>query len=165
MNDKRTLTPAQEKVRKHMVSPFLMRLFLFAKIPLGWLSGMKVVELDTAHAVTTIKYKWLNQNPFKSMYFASQSMAAELSTGALALLAMEGTNPKIKAIITGNNAEFVKKAKERIYFHCEMGQEIFDATDTAKTSEEPIVIKVRTEGKTKNGTLVSVFHFNWIFSK
>jgi len=35
--------------------------------------------------VATVKHRWLNQNPFNSMYFAVQAMAAELTTGALVM--------------------------------------------------------------------------------
>ena len=36
---------------------------------------------------STVKHRWINQNPFNSMYFAVQAMAAELSTGALVMIA------------------------------------------------------------------------------
>ena len=32
-------------------------------------------------AIVTVRHKWFNQNPFKSMFWAVQGMAAELSTG------------------------------------------------------------------------------------
>jgi hypothetical protein len=35
--------------------------------------------------VVSVKHRWINQNPFNSMYFAVQAMAAELATGALVM--------------------------------------------------------------------------------
>ena len=33
--------------------------------------------------ITKVKFGWLNQNPFNSMFWAVQGMAAEFSTGFL----------------------------------------------------------------------------------
>lgn len=162
-NTRHIFTPAQKKFCKQFLSPWKVGLFLLVKLPMGWLSGMKILEISDERAVTTVKHRWLNQNPFGSMYFAVQAMAAELSTGVLALAATKGVKPRILTIITENQAEFVKQAKERIYFSCEEGQKILEAVEQAKNSEEAVVARVRVEGKTKNGTLVSVFHFSWNF--
>jgi hypothetical protein len=35
------------------------------------------------------KHRWINQNPFNSMYFAVQAMAAELATGALVMFQIQ----------------------------------------------------------------------------
>ncbi|UXP30808.1 DUF4442 domain-containing protein [Reichenbachiella agarivorans] len=154
---------AQTKFTRQFLSPWKLRLFLLTKLPMGWLSGMKVTEINEQKAVTTVNHRWLNQNPFGSMYFAVQAMAAELSTGVLALTAVQGEKKKILAIIVENRAEFVKQAKERIYFSCTEGQKVLAAVDQAKRSKEPITVSLHVEGKTKNGTLVSVFHFSWNF--
>ena len=112
-----------------MLNAWLFRLFLFFKIPLGWASGMKVIELEADHATTTVAHRWLNQNPFRSMYFAVMAMAAELSTGALALMAIEGIKPSIALIIVGMEAEFIKRATTRVKFTCSEGQQVFEAIE------------------------------------
>lgn len=158
-----TYTEKQKKFCAQFLNPWKLRLYLLAKLPMGWISGMKVLEINEDRAVTTVKHSWLNQNPFGSMYFAVQAMAAELSTGVLALTATRGVKPRILTIITANDAEFVKQAKERIYFSCEGGQQILAAVEEAKNSTENVTVSVKVEGKTKNGTLVSAFHFSWSF--
>ena len=70
------------KILKH---PFKFRLFLFYKLPAAFFSGVRIREVHENKCVTSVPYKWLTQNPFRSTYFASLAMAAELSTGALAL--------------------------------------------------------------------------------
>ena len=40
--------------------------FLFFKLPSAWWSGVRLKELSDQHAVATVKYRWANQNPFKS---------------------------------------------------------------------------------------------------
>ncbi len=146
-----------------MLNAWIFRSFLFFKIPLGWASGMKVIELEADHATTTVAHRWLNQNPFKSMYFAVMAMAAELSTGALALMAIEGSKPSIASIIVGMDAEFVKKATSKVKFTCCEGKNVFDAVAKCKESGASETVKLRTEGKTADGTLVAVFHFTWSF--
>src|SRR4051812_43605267 len=59
--------------------------FMFSKLPSAWVCGVRVRELDEQHCVVSVPYKWLSQNPFKSIYFACQAMAAEMSTGLLSM--------------------------------------------------------------------------------
>lgn len=160
-----TLSPKQEHFRKRMLNSWLFRAYLFAKIPLGWASGMKVIELDADHASTTVAHRWLNQNPFKSMYFAVMAMTAELSTGALALMAVEDIRPGVALIITGMEAEFLKRATSRVTFTCKEAVRVFDAVEKCLTTGESETVKLRTEGKTADGTVVAVFHFTWSFKQ
>jgi hypothetical protein len=59
--------------------------FYFFKLPAAFICGVRVKKLDEKECVATVKHRWINQNPFNSMYFAVQAMAAELSTGALVM--------------------------------------------------------------------------------
>lgn len=160
-----TLTPAQEAFRKKMLNVWLFRTFAFFKVPMGWLSGMRLAELTTERAVATQPFKWFNMNPFKSTYFAVQSMAAELSTAAIGLLAIEGNNPSIATIIIDMKAEFPKKATGRVTFTCEDGQKIFEAVERAKSAGEASTTTAKTVGTMADGTVVSVFEFTWSFKQ
>lgn len=160
-----TLSPLQARYRKRMLNAWIFRTFLLFKIPLGWASGMKVIELEQEHATTTVAHRWLNQNPFRSMYFAVMTMAAELSTGAIALMAIEGIKPGIASIIVGMEGEFVKRATSRVKFTCSEGNHVFEAVERCIQSGESETVKLRTEGKTADGTLVAVFHFTWSFKQ
>ncbi len=126
---------------------------------------MKLIELSPDHAVSTIPFKWLNINPFKSTYFAVQSMAAELSTAALAMLAIEGKDPSIALIIINTEAEFPKKATDRIKFTCEDGPAFFEAVERCISTDEPTTVKAKTIGRMPDGTIVSTFHFTWSFKQ
>ena len=35
----------------------------------------------------------------------------------------------------------------------------------AEATDEPVAVKMRTEGKMKDGTTVAVFHFTWSFKQ
>jgi len=161
--EKRGLSSAQEKFRKNMLNGWLFRSYALMQVPMGWIAGMKLLVLNPEKAVSTLPFKWLSKNPFKSMYFAVQSMAAELSTAGLALLAIEGQKPSIATIIIDMDGEFPKRATERVYFTCVDGEKVFAAIEACKASGEAVSARLKTEGKMKDGTLVSVFHFTWSF--
>jgi hypothetical protein len=161
----RTLSAAQESFRKKMLNPILFRTFSLLKVPAGGISGMKLTELSTERAVATLPFKKLNQNPFQSIYFAVQSMAAELSTAAIGLMAIEGQSPSIATIIIDMKAEFPKKATGNIKFVCEDGGKIFDAVDECIATGEAKTITAKTTGTMADGTIVSVFYFTWSFKQ
>ncbi len=156
-----TLTDSQERFRKRFLSPILFRFYVLFNVPAGFIAGMKLVELEADHAVSTIPFKWLNINPFRSTYFAVQSMAAELSTAALAMLAIEGKNPSVALIIINTEGEFPKKATQRICFSCEDGPAFFEAVERCITTNESTTVKAKTVGKMPDGTVVSTFYFTW----
>lgn len=53
--------------------------FLFFKLPSAWWTGVRVTEIVNTKCEVCVTHKWFNQNPFNSMYFAVQAMAAELT--------------------------------------------------------------------------------------
>ena len=59
--------------------------FLFFKLPAAWWTGVRLRFMDDEKAVVSVTHRWINQNPFKSMFWAVQGMAAELSTGAMVM--------------------------------------------------------------------------------
>jgi ferredoxin-NADP reductase len=165
MNDieenKLELTPQQEQFRRKIVSPLNFWWFLLTGVPAGWIAGMRLKALKATEATTSIPFKFLNKNPFKSIYFAVQSMAAELSTAALVLLHCHGYKPSIAYIIVDLEAKFVKKATGRTFFTCEGGHLVKDAVDHCLTTGEPAVVSLKTIGKMADGTVVSEFVFSW----
>lgn len=166
--DTATLDIDQErlaKIQKKLTNPLLMPLFLFAKLPLGFMAGLRVKTIDSSRCQTTVPYGWRTQNPFRSTYFAAQSMAAELSTGALAMVAVELAPASVAMLITDLDAQFGKKATDISTFTCEAGDEIFAAVAKTCQTGEPVTAKVLTVGHMPDGTEVSRFHFTWSFKK
>lgn len=155
------LTAQQEEFRKKIASPLNFWWFLLTGVPAGWIAGMRLRELKATGAVTSIPFKFLNKNPFKSIYFAVQSMAAELSTAALVLLHCHGYKPSIAYIIIDLEAKFVKKATGRTFFTCEGGQLVKNAVNQCLATGEPSIVKLKTIGKMADGTVVSEFVFSW----
>lgn len=160
-----TLTDAEKKFVKRITNPFMFRLYLLYKLPLAFVSGMKITELSKEHAVATINYKWLTQNPFRSTYFAALAMAAEASNGVLALLAVEGRKPSVAVIIVDMKAQFIKKATDLTTFTCNDGHLLFEAADKAAETGEATSATVKTIGRSKDGTVVAEFELTWSFKR
>lgn len=157
--------PAAEKVRRRMLSPFWMRSFFLAKLPLAWVAGLRVRSLDARSCTATVPYGWRTTNPFRSTYFAAQAMAAELSTGALAMLATELAPRPVAMLIVGLEASFEKKATGLTAFTCEAGPEIFAAVERTLETGEPATVRAETIGRQKDGTVVARFAFTWSFKR
>ena len=65
------------------ISPSKLNIFLMFKLPAAYFTGVRAKHLDDTTCIVSVKHRWINQNPFKSMFWAVQGMAAELSTGAM----------------------------------------------------------------------------------
>ena len=93
-------------------------------LPSAFLCGVRVKHIDAEYCRVHVRHKWINKNPFKSMFWAVQGMAAELSTGALIIMKIKKLNRNISMLVIKNEAQFTKKAKGQIIFSCTQGQEI-----------------------------------------
>jgi len=146
-------------------SPFLYRLFLIQKLPIAWVSGLRVHKVDKESARVNIKFRYLNKNPFKSMYFACQAMAAEMSTGLLAMGCLDSQPEKISMLVLDLNCEFSKKAVGNIQFVCEDGIKVQSAVQMAVDSNEGVVCVMQSKGIDEQGDCVSTFNITWSFKR
>jgi hypothetical protein len=142
-------------------SPSKFNMFTMIKLPSVWLMGVRVKKLDAQHCMVSVKHRWLNQNPFKSMFWAVQGMAAELSTGALVISYIEESKQKISMLVANNKASFTKKATGRINFSCTDGDKIKAAIDAAVATGEGQTCWMKSIGTNKDGIVVSEFDFEW----
>lgn len=143
------------------VTPNKLNKFLMFKLPSAFLCGVKLKELTSEKAVVAVRYKWINQNPFRSMYFAVQSMAAELSTGALVIAKIQESRREISMLVTNHEGEFTKKATGRIRFICEDGSLIDNAlAETIKTGEGQKIV-MKSVGHDQENEIVSTYKFEW----
>jgi hypothetical protein len=76
------------------ILPSKLNTFLMLKLPSAWISGVRVKKISKSECEVGVKHRWINQNPFNSMYFAVQAMAAEMSTGALVMLHIKESGEK-----------------------------------------------------------------------
>lgn len=142
-------------------TPRKVNLFNLVKLPLAYLGGVRVRIITETEVVVSIKHRWMNQNPFKSMFWAAQGMAAEMPTGVLVMKEIAASNHKISMLVTRQEAQFFKKATGRVLFSCTGGLEIRNAINASIKTGEGQVIVLTSEGKNEDGVLVSKFHFHW----
>ncbi|UZH55341.1 DUF4442 domain-containing protein [Salinimicrobium tongyeongense] len=143
------------------VSSKKLNSFLMFKLPSAWLCGVRVKEIDQNHCHTTVKHRWINQNPFNSLYFAVQAMAAELSTGALVMTSIRASKKPISMLVAQNKAKFTKKATGKISFICNDAHLISAAIEEAIKTGEGQTFWMRSHGVNEDGQEVSVFEFEW----
>src|SRR5665213_3245245 len=132
---------------------FKFRLYLFYKLPAAFFSGVRVKEINEGECITSVPFKWLTQNPFRSTYFASLAMAAELSTGTIALSNVYKRKPSISMLVVKMEANYFKKAIGRIYFTCEQGKEVAAVIDEAVASGGGKSIIAKSTGRNKSGEI------------
>ena len=125
------------------------------------ISGVRITHLDENKSIAVVPYRWRNKNPFQSMYFAVQSMAAELSTAAPVFMALKGVDKNIAFIIVDLKAEFAKKAQSRVSFTCLDYQKIHQAVAQLDAENDSVAVTVTTTGRDAGGDEVAVFHFTW----
>lgn len=131
------------------------------KLPSAYLTGVRVKSIDENSCTTTVKHRWINQNPFRSVFWAVQGMAAELSTGAMVMSAIHASGRDISMLVANNKGSFSKKAKGRIYFECKDGQLIQEVIQKAIATGEGQTCWMKSIGKDTAGDVVSVFEFEW----
>ncbi|MEN8187836.1 MAG: DUF4442 domain-containing protein [Bacteroidota bacterium] len=135
--------------------------FLFFKLPSAFLSGVRVSSINNSEAIATVKHKWINQNPFKSMYWATQGMASELVTGILVMQEIERSRKKISMLVTSQNGEFYKKARGKITFICKDGRKVKDVVEKAIETGEGQSLVLTAEGFDEEYETVSKFTYHW----
>lgn len=158
-------TPRQIKLLNQLKNPLKFRLFTLLQVPAARIAGLQMEKIDGKECTTSIPFKFLNKNPFKSIYFAVQSMAAEFSTAALALLELKRYQESVAFIVVNIEGEFSKKATGKTFFTCEMGEEFKSAIQKTIETGEAVTVRAKTIGKMKDGTEVSTFYFTWSFKK
>lgn len=132
---------------------------------MGLVSGIKLIQLDEEKSVSEVPFRWCNKNPFNSMYFAVQSMAAELSTAAPVMLALKGSDADIALIIVDLKADFAKKAQSKITFTCMEYDKIYNAVTQLKQADDTATVNVKTIGRDIDGNEVATFYFTWSFKR
>lgn len=143
------------------MTPKKINTFTMFKLPSAWLSGVRVKEIDKSCCRVSVKHRWINQNPFNSMYFAVQAMAAELSTGALVMSHITKSGKKISMLVANNNSSFTKKATGRITFSCNDGNVLEKAIQDTIATGEGQTFWMKSVGVNEEGIKVSEFNFEW----
>lgn len=157
-----TDTPQAAAFRRQVLNPMKLRLFMLQKLPMAWLAGLRLTQLTPEIAAVTIRYKYLTQNPFRSLYFACLAMAAELASGIQALMHIRGGGP-VSMLVTGIQGDFTKKAVGLITFTCPDGALIAQAVAESRATGEGRTVVCTSTGVDEAGDVVAAFRVTWSF--
>lgn len=146
-----------------MKHPVKSRIFLFTKLPAAFFSGVRLMDVDEKQCTVTVPYKWFSQNPFRSTYFACLAMAAELTTGSLAMVHVYKRKPAVSMLIVKMEATYLKKATGTTTFTCVEGAPLREAIERAIATGDSQTLVTRSSGVNEQGESVAEFLFTWSF--
>ena len=139
------------------------RNIISTQIPIAWIAGVRLHEWKDNTVSTKVKLGLLNQNPFKSMFWAVQGMAAEFSSGLMASAKIQQSGHNVSMLVLGMQSKFLKKAVGKIIFTCNQGEEIEAAIKKAIKTKEGVTLLVKSQGVDEQNDVVSEFEFTWTF--
>ena len=145
-------------------TPSKINRWMLFKLPAAWLSGVRLSLINDSRCEVKVKFKWINQNPYRSMFWAVQGMAAELTTGMLLTNSIQNSKANISMLLVSNKSNFHKKAVGKITFICEEGE---NAKKLINSTIQNITSKAwfKVMGFDETGDLVSEFDFEWSCKK
>jgi hypothetical protein len=149
--------------RKLATNRMVSKLFFLQKMPMGLLNGLRIVAVDKEHASVSVPYNYLTKNPFRSLYFAVQSMAAELSSAVMAMAEIKAASRPVSMLVFDMQAKFTKKAQSRVLFTCRDGVAISKAIRETLETGEGRTATITSVGIDEAGDKVSEFIFTWTF--
>src|SRR5688572_6341679 len=159
------MNPHAKDFLKIVTHPFKFRIYLLSKLPAAFFSGVRIRSINENQCVVTVPYKWLTRNPFRSTYFASLSMAAEMSTGVLGIMNVYKRKPTISMLVVKVEGEFHKKSTGLATFTCSEGEAITACVERAATTGESQSIRVLSTGTNGNGETIATFYVTWSFKQ
>ena len=138
--------------------------WMLFKLPAAWLTGVRISSISDTKCEVKVRFKWINQNPYRSMFWAVQGMAAELTTGMLLTKSIQESNTNISMLLVGNKSNFYKKAVGKIKFICDQGE---TAKELINLTKKNITHKawLKAKGFDETGDIVSEFDFEWSCKK
>lgn len=139
------------------------KLFMLKNLPSAYFSGVRIKQISEEECLVKVPFKWFTQNPFRSTYFACLAMAAELSTGALAMANVFNRKPAVSMLVVKLQAEYFKKATGVTLFTCNDGNSFKQAVARAIETNESQVLEATSTGLNEEGELVAKFVITWSF--
>ena len=152
-----------EKGFVQLRSPWKVAAFTATMMPLGAMAGLRIDHVDRDGCVTSLPGGWRTQNPFKSMFWAAQGMAAEMATGVPALVGVREAPVPVRMILAGCEGQFVRMCKTRARFVFERADLVWEALETTLATGESVECPLPVVGYDAHGEEVSRWRFTWSF--
>lgn len=131
-------------------------------LPMGFLSGMRIAQLDDELCEVHLRYSWLIKNPFRSTFWAVLGMAAEMSTGALLVSYTRNQPQRVSFILIENEAKYYKKGRGKMRFICNYSAQVKQIIQKAISDVEKHEIQLPVSVLNASGELISEMSFKWM---
>jgi Domain of unknown function (DUF4442) len=159
------LNAEAERLRRRVLDPWGFRAYLLGKLPLAAFAGLRLRRLDDQVCTVLLPGGWRTRNPFGSTYFAAQVMAAEMSTGAPALVLTRAAPASIALILTALAATFVKRVQGPSLFSFEDVAGLRAVIEGVAVSGGSATYTGRSTGRTSDGAVAAEFDVTWSFKR
>lgn len=160
-----TWNEKSDRIRRRLLKPWNFRMYLWTRLPLAACAGLKLRRLEEDGCTVSLPGGWRTQNPFRSAYFAAQMMAAEMSTGAPAMVLVEGAPASVALILREVRAVFTKRIVGTSLYTCTDIAGLRDAIERAAAQSEETRFTARVQAQTADGTPASEFEVTWSFKR
>lgn len=160
-----SLSETSERLRRRILKPWSFRVYLWWKLPLAACAGLRLRHLDGTSCSISLPGGWRTQNPFRSTYFAAQCMAAEMSTGAPAMVLVEGAPASVALLLREIRAVFTKRIQGASTFTFEDVAGMQAVVERAAASGESETYTGRSVGRTADGAVAAEFEITWSFKR
>ena len=148
---------------KRINNRFFFNQFLLSKLPAAFFAGLKIESFNETAATVSVKQKWFNTNPFRSIYFAVLTMAGEMSTGLLCMGNIYNRQPAISMLVIEQRSLFHKKATGKVLFTCADGNKIMNAVEDAVAGGNAVTVTCHSKGIDSHNTLIAECWITWSF--
>jgi hypothetical protein len=143
------------------MTPVSFEHILRSQLPIAWIAGVRLESYEHGVCKTCVNHDFLNQNPFGSMFWAVQGMAAEFAGGMMLLNKIEESGQSISSLVIKSESTFHKKATGKIVFTCNQGDTIDQEIQKAVASNSPSAFELKSVGTDETGDIVAEFTFTW----
>jgi hypothetical protein len=155
------MNPHFNRFKNIITNSIQFKFFLLSKLPAAFFAGLSIQEFTTTKSVVRVKHSWFTQNPFRSMYFAVEAMAAEMASGMLVFGQVYKRQPAISMLVVKMEVDFVKKATGVILFTCDEGEKIQEQINQSIQDGEAKTFICTSTGKNELNETVAVFNITW----
>ena len=154
-----------DDLRRRLLKPWNFKAYLWRKLPLAACAGLSLRQLDENGCAVGLPGGWRTQNPFRSTYFAAQAMAAEMSTGAPAMILVQGAPASISMLLRGIEAVFTKRIQGPSVFRFDDMAGMQAAIARAAASGESESYTGVSIGQGPDGAPAAEFRVTWSFKR
>jgi hypothetical protein len=154
-----------DALRRRLLTPWRFKAYLWTKLPLAACAGLSLRSLDERSCVVALPGGWRTQNPFRSTYFAAQAMAAEMSTGAPAMVLVQGAPASVAMILRGLEAVFTKRIQGGSSYTFDDVAGLQAVVERAAASGESESYVGTSIVRTADGAAAAEFKVTWSFKR